>query len=95
MAYVFKVLSQTGSKVSLEAASPDRDCNTTIYTHVPNNGDESLQLELDLFPLREGEEINFTPNAHIRICNIQPTIAPTQEEDTDIQPTTVRKKVVI
>lgn len=66
--FVFKVKSSDSSTVQLEAAS-----SNTPYFQVlaaPTQDLEgAMQLELDLFPLQDGEEINFTPGAHIRIIN--------------------------
>jgi hypothetical protein len=74
MPFVFKVTAQDGGKLSLEAQAPTTQYTDTLVTHLTPNTDISgaLQLELELFPLIEGETINFSQGASIRVIPLAP-----------------------
>lgn len=68
---VFKVTGNEPPKLSLEAASPDVPTESTLLVSLDDTEYEALQLELDLFPLRDGEEVCYSTGAHIRIIPLQ------------------------
>jgi hypothetical protein len=78
MPFVFKVTSSTDKRVQLEAAAPSTPYQTTLITSLtpPELLPEALQLELDLSPLQEGEQLNFVNGDMIRVIAL-PTPAPT------------------
>jgi hypothetical protein len=78
MPFVFKVTSQDEGKLSLEAQHPSTPYTDTLITHLTPKTDisEALQLELELFPLVEGETINYSQGASIRVIPLAPAPAP-------------------
>lgn len=68
----FKVLRHEPPTVQLEAETqyPGREVAATIFTSDPVDT-EALQLELELFPVQEGEQFKFDAGSSIRLIPIQ------------------------